>query len=90
VEPFPKGSDVAGPGPAPKRSGEAEPAPKGSGETGAALRGSDETVVTSLIVWACLMLVTISSFSTGTLILVLDNSPRACGEVGDFYAGSLG
>jgi hypothetical protein len=77
VEPFLGGSNVAWP--APKRSGEAEPAPKGSGEmepalsgsgeTGAALRGSDEAVVTTLIVWACLMLITISSFSSGNLVL---------------------
>jgi hypothetical protein len=56
----------------PKESGEMEPTPSGLGEVGAVLQGSNEAVVTPLIIWACLMLVTISSFSPGTLVLVPD------------------
>ena len=84
--------------PAASGSGEAESAALGLGETEPAASGSGEAEPAHLGVgWSCRctldylvesMLMTVNSSSSGTLVLVPDSSPRACGGVensfGDF------
>ena len=71
----------------PKGSGEAEPAPKGLGEAEPAHLGVGWSYSRALDCSNESMLMTISSSSSGTLVLVPDSSPRAYGGVQYSFEG---
>jgi hypothetical protein len=73
--------------PPPGGSGEVSSTPKGSGDTEPVLEGSDWDATTLTIVPDRLRLMSFNSCLMGTLILVPDSSPLACGGVGHSSIG---
>jgi hypothetical protein len=75
---------------APKGSSDMEPVPEGSGEPETPSVRQDWAATTLMIVPDGLRLMSFNSCLMGTLILIPDSSPRACGGVGHSTGFTIG